>query len=282
MGKVALIDGDILVYRIGFACQKTLWRISHKDSPDIVHLIENSKRDFNSYIRNRNLKDLVILKELQWGNIEEVYQTVRLSLANIVFGSEAEDIKIYIGGSTNFRNEVAETISYKGNRKGIEKPLHYKNIRKYMENVFHAEITEGIETDDALGIAQTENTVICSVDKDLDQIPGDHYNWIRNEYYTVSPFEGVKSFYSQLLMGDAIDNILGIYGIGRVKAHKLIEEVTSNDELVEIVSKEYRKAFDAFWKERLIENSKLLWILREPLGETPLSNPLIEGLDNVK
>jgi len=105
--------------------------------------------------------------------------------------------------------------------------------------------------------------VICSVDKDFDQVPGWHYNFVKNEKYYVTPEEGLFFFYRQILMGDRIDNIMGIKGIGEKKSAKILEGMTEQemyDKCVELHESE----------ERVIENARLLWLRRE---EGQLWNP---------
>ncbi len=67
-----------------------------------------------------------------------------------------------------------------------------------------------------------DNTVICSIDKDLQQIPGNHYNFVKKEHSFVTPEEAIQNFYKQILTGDAADNIKGAKGIGPVRAGKII------------------------------------------------------------
>jgi 5'-3' exonuclease len=82
-----------------------------------------------------------------------------------------------------------------------------------------------------LANAQTKDTCIVSIDKDLDQIPGEHYHpgirrqqvFIREpKFYTITPEQGLYFFYYQLLIGDGSDNIKGAPGIGPKKADKIL------------------------------------------------------------
>ena len=76
---------------------------------------------------------------------------------------------------------------------------------------------DGMEADDILGIRQMDErveTIICSKDKDLDCIPGLHYNWSptrwENGVYDVTEEEANRFFYTQCLTGDPTDNIPGL------------------------------------------------------------------------
>ena len=83
-----------------------------------------------------------------------------------------QDYKLYLTDSaSNFRLKVASILPYKGNRPS-EKPEHYERIKNYLIKQKDAMLVTGHEADDQLGIDQTEDTIIVSVDKD---------------YYTRSP-----------------------------------------------------------------------------------------------
>jgi len=220
-----LIDADILCYRLGYAAQKD----ENKSAAYILDVL-------HSYV-----------------------STI------IALSSDFEDYRLYLTGRTNYRNEIALTAPYKGNRTK-EKPLHIDFIRAALEGAWGAVVAEGQEADDAIAIDATalgDDCIICSVDKDFDQVPGWHYNFVKKQKYYVTPEEGLLFFYRQILMGDRIDNIIGINGIGDKKSLALLEGLTEQemyDKCVELHESE----------ERVIENARLLWLRRE---EGQLWNP---------
>lgn len=94
-----------------------------------------------------------------------------------------------------------------------------------------ARIAVGNEADDELAFAQTKDTCICSIDKDLDQIVGKHFHpgikrsnvFIREpKLYTITEEQALYFFYYQLLVGDNTDNIKGAIGIGPKKAENIL------------------------------------------------------------
>ena len=214
----ALIDGDILVYRIGFASENETESIAMARCSEFI-------------------EDLILFNG---------------------FG----EYQGYLTGKTNFRNEIAVTAPYKGNRKAA-KPKHYQLLRDYMESAWDFTMIEDQEADDAIGIAAYEMEVgeycICSIDKDLDMLRGDHYNFVKDERYFITEEEGIKNFYKQLLMGDRVDNIIGIKGIGTVKAERLLKECKNENEMYLAILEAYEGN-----AERVLENGRLLWIRREP------------------
>ena len=70
-------------------------------------------------------------------------------------------------------------------------------MNEYLVKEYKAEVCDGQEADDALGINQTDQTIICTIDKDLLMIPGQHYNFVKEEFKTVTYLDGLKHFYMQ-------------------------------------------------------------------------------------
>lgn len=191
------------------------------------------------------------------------FALARLSefLDNLQAMDGIDEVWGYLTGSNNFRNEIAKTAPYKGNRV-MAKPYHYQLLREYMERAWGFEVIDGMEADDAIGIEayrnEPEETIIVSIDKDLNMIRGHHYNFVKEEKYFVTEEEAIRNFYLQILTGDKIDNIIGLDGIGPVKSKKLLKDCTTELEMYEAVL----KAYDGD-EARVLENARLLWILRE-------------------
>lgn len=210
----ALIDADILNYRIGFACNNESESVA---ITTMAHFLE----------------DLVLI------DLPEI-QTWELHLT----------------GKTNFRNDVAITAPYKGNRKA-EKPVHYHLLRTYLEASWDASVSCDMEADDVLAIRATElgeDSVIVSLDKDLDQVAGWHYNFAKKQLYKIDEAEGLFKFYKQMLTGDRVDNIVGVRGIGDKKAEKLLEGKTEQEM--------WDVCVGLLGYDRAVENGHLLYMLR--------------------
>lgn len=151
-------------------------------------------------------------------------------------------MEFYIGGKGNFRNELATILPYKGNRSEFMKPFYYKEIRDYLLERYNAILVEGQETDDAVGIRATElgdECIIVTTDKDLDTIPGWHYNWVKKNLYYVKEIDSYRAFYSQLLTGDSTDNIPGLAGVGPKTAAKILKGYTKPRGMFQAVLAEY-------------------------------------------
>jgi 5'-3' exonuclease len=221
-----LIDADVLLYRCGFAT---------KDHEPVENCLHSGK-----------LMVEAILAKFPQRNWH----------------------KLYLSGGKNYRDDIATMYVYKGNRDPNKKPKYYKDLKEYFIQFWDAEVTDGIEADDAMGIEQWANTdkstVICTIDKDLDMIPGWHYNFVKDNLYYVTIEEANKFFLYQMLVGDkAVDNIPGIDGIGPKKAAKLLDGKTLV-ECVDVVEGEYKRQYKDAWPEAIKEVANLLWIQRKP------------------
>jgi len=181
----------------------------------------------------------------------------------------ATSYECYISGSNNFRYRIYP--DYKANRKGKPDPQYRAEANAYLVTEYGGKVTDGYEADDAIGISATRHSdsIICSIDKDLKQIPGNHYNWRKNEFDTVSAVDGLRNFWRSVLTGDRVDNIIGVGGIGPVKSGRIINDLEDEWEMYQACRAMYNN------DERLHMNCKCLWILREEnkMWEVPTGPP---------
>jgi hypothetical protein len=184
------------------------------------------------------------------------------TMTELCMDLDCADYKGFLTGKGNFRDSIAVTVPYKGQRIA-EKPVHLQALRDHLVNSWGFEVVNGIEADDAVGIAAyavpEDESIMVHIDKDLNQFRGWHYNYRKKEKYYVSEFEGLTAFYTQILTGDRIDNILGLKGIGPVKAKRILEKCTNESELYQAVLKAYEGD-----QQRVLENGQLLWLQRSP------------------
>jgi hypothetical protein len=210
-----LIDADILCYRIGFSCN--------------TDTEENTLSTLDKFI-----SDL---------------------LTSPLF--DATEYKLFLSGQGNFREEIAVTAPYKGNRKA-DKPIHYAAIRERLLTKWEADLSSNEEADDTIAIEATKlypNCIIVSLDKDFLQVPGKHFNFVKNTLIEMTPEECLLNFYQSILIGDRIDNIIGAEGIGPVKSKKLLEGKTELEM--------YKTCVEILGSDRVLENARLLWLRRE-------------------
>ena len=196
-------------------------------------------------------------------DVEEQFAIARLeqTMIDLCMEIECDDYVGFLTGKGNFRNEIAVTAPYKGQRVA-DKPIHYQALRDHLVNSWGFSVTSNIEADDAVGILAysmtEEESIMVHIDKDLNQCRRWHYNYRKKEKYYVSEFEGLVSFYTQILTGDRIDNIVGLKGIGPAKAAKILKDCKTEEELFKAVLEAYKGD-----RDRVIENGKLLWLQRK-------------------
>lgn len=245
--KVILIDGDVIAYRAACSPIKYFvgneWNGSWKKRPP-TEQEANDKLD--------ELVEEVLEKITGWATSETPYE-------------------VFITGKGNFRYDVAVTAPYKGNRADTERPEWLTSTRDRLKERWGAITSVDEEADDLLAIRATElgpeGFVLASTDKDMLQIPGQHYNITRQEITTVDEWEGLKFFYSQIITGDRADNIIGIKGIGPKRVEKLLESCDSEMMLYETCIQSYMELeglsrIDAV--SRVLENGTLAWLRRFP------------------
>lgn len=200
-------------------------------------------------------------QEEEWVAISRTGNMVEAILA----ATGADSYELWLSGSNNFRYQVYP--EYKANRLTVTRPRHEKAVKQFLTETWKANWSEGCEADDMVGVRQMEldSSIIAHIDKDIDQIPGPHYNWelvrsgkvIREaRTYYISPLEGLKKFYYQLIVGDPTDGIKGIPGKGPKAAEKLLSGETERD-WFEAVKENYSSY------EEMELNAKVLWIWRK-------------------
>lgn len=234
------MDGDIIAYRCAASCEPTKNKPQLESRDDAINRLENLMQD-------------------------------------VVHDTLADKYRCFLGGSNNFRKKIAET--YKATRT-TPPPTYLADCKQYLVEHWSAELADNCEADDLLGIAQTnannwvaeqrktkpvlENTIICSIDKDLLQIPGWHYNFVKLEQQRVTEHQGWVNFFTQMILGDKSDNVMGYDGKARpVPPQFLIPKLTDLKHL------EPEDMFVHVWdmyddKEQFKTNYKLLWIWRQP------------------
>lgn len=270
-------DGDLLVYRCGFAAEKQEWDVI--DSGGACRGTFLSKREAMAlrdeliYAPDEEDEGFEVCKgDRQLEPVENALANVK-SMVNQALdslGATEADMTMYLSGPTNFRTGIATIKEYKGNRDPDHKPKHGPAIKEYMEHKYNTKYSVDEEADDlvahshyAMWLRDEHSSIIATVDKDIDMIPGLHYNFVKDESYYVSPEDADRWFYLQLLMGDATDNIPGIPKVGPKTASKMLEGLNDVEEYYTVALEAYENAYED-GLAALIENARLLWIRRQP------------------
>jgi len=250
---------------------------------------EAVKRDLlEGFLSDRNKclyldADSILFKvahyHLEEQDFEVMYEDYHTQVREIVNRIEEEGFVIdyvthfFSTCSKNFRYEIDS--SYKANREKTPLTEIVKHFKWYVISVLEAEgeltkYSDTLEADDLIAWAVELNEqhypIVASIDKDLKQIPGAHFDYYKKKIgedeqgnvltdfrgisYT-TPQEGYEMLLEMLLIGDTSDNIKGVKGIGKVKAKKLLKEKSNFGKL-----KAVAEAYDDI--TRLRNNIKLM------------------------
>ena len=189
---IIVLDADMVLYDAVFMNERA-FPLDHNE----IALFNNTQDCFEEY---RN----------QCNKIAERYE------------SEFSDIIHCFTGTSKFRKDLYP--EYKANRRDKRKPFGYNIVKKDIQSsIPNVHLHDEIEADDLVSIFSSMLTreqfghVIFSGDKDLDQIPGLH-GWFNKEDYRITPEEGRHLLWLQTITGDATDNIPGCPGIGKTRA----------------------------------------------------------------
>lgn len=269
-------DGDVLCYSSGFSAETRFYEVEGPDGTASFPYV----KDARNFLEEKGLDG-----EPRLIQVAQPFEVARLNLDSMIRAAEKmsgmNGSKIFLTdpsleNNSRFKNKVH--VDYKASRKGAVKPVHHKALREYIINTYLSEVVSGIEADDALAMALTDDPGSCvaSIDKDLLMVPGLHYNYRTRAMISVKdPGQleiivndggkkvlkgyGFMWFCAQCFIGDAIDNIPGLPRVGPVKAYSLLYNKTSHRDLWAVVKGEYhRRGF----LHRLDEVAFCLWLQR--------------------
>lgn len=245
--KTALIDMDIITYRCGYSIEKY----------------------------DEELDALTVEP------VKHAFYNVNSTVKKILTATRAQNYKGYLTSSdrSNFRFELFP--DYKANRTNTRKPIYYKEIRDFLIRKWDAEMISDQEADDAISIEHCRlhprgfselnmDSVICSIDKDFNNVPGWHYNFVKDDIYYVTEIDALRNFYLQILAGDAADGVPRIKkGWKQKEIEKQIRSCDDERELVSLVVNEVINlkldGVDSDVARELVNlRGKLLWLRRKP------------------
>ena len=199
-------------------------------------------------------------QSLERGWQKAMRQNIDRMVKNIRRDVGTDNLMIAVKGHGNFRNDIYP--EYKANRPTMsdarKEALNYGH--DYMVKKHDAVMADGMEADDLVSIWSAEcrdadkDYVVAGIDKDLLQIPGNHYNFVKQTHQFVDYDTAHHNLMVQCLTGDSTDNIPGIKGVGPKKAEKFLHGVPATRQWnrVRAVWRSY-KAGDPTTSRRLLE-----------------------------
>jgi len=281
VAPVLLVDGDIFAYRASAASDGRVYFfklacgriIEEKYKKDILTLHD----------KHVHLGDAPgeVKMEYRPDPVEYALHTLKVSIASLETDlREHTDgvgpMEVFLTSGDSFRNTEVYA-GYKKNREDMRKPTHLNDCKQYLINKFGAKVKPGLlEADDMIAIRATELAeagapfLIVSLDKDLKQVPGYHWNFSKKELSYVDPVEAKRNLYKQILIGDQTDGIPGLYGVGPKRAEVLLDDLMEEGHMYLVVLKEYLdkipktvKNHAEFCANLMHTHAHLLYLLRK-------------------
>ena len=195
---------------------------------------------------------------------------------------------------SNFRNQVAISNEYKGQRRTEKSINNIKQYLPYLSQVFteikstyNPVLYNNIENDDAIRILanRLKNVVICTNDKDMYCVYGNHHNLKTNKIqYIEKPgiielvdnkvnVTGLYNIYFKILKGSAKENYKGLPGYGDKKVYNLLKDLTTEEEMQDVCIEHFKLIYKENYKSKLKEGFRICWILEDNDNlETPVIN----------
>lgn len=259
--KYLLIDGDSLLYQAALGSEYTLFTLS-KDG-EVIEVKGIRKCKQNQADGWEVVKETPVLEPVHFAK-----HTLKMLIHGIVDDTDPQSVELYLTppSTETFRHKLY--VMYKANRKA-PKPKHFMALYEYASTVFNAIDKPGLEADDLVSIRAHQlddegiDYIIAHIDKDLDMIPGRHYNFRTSSEYFIPPIEAELNFYMQLLTGDTADNIPGITGVGPKKAEKILADADTDGEMWMAVVKAYSELAPDISIEDILKRGRLLRLLEK-------------------
>jgi hypothetical protein len=238
-----IIDADPIVYRCGFAAETPTYHLVLESAEGLTEAVfepydgQTAGARMQKFLQDHPDYDVVDKQKVVIPEPEShALEAIRTQLSSIerecrdYYGVKAfTRIDYILSGPGNYREKLATLFPYKGNRDPTHKPYWYQSIRNYLTKEFGARVVHGREADDECSImghraiADGLPFVVATIDKDLDQIPGNHYNYLKQVFYDQSLYDSRSFFFQQCISGDATDGIPGCYKSGAVRAKRIID-----------------------------------------------------------
>lgn len=230
--KRLVIDGDILLYRFAYANQYKI-RWDEDTTSEVILPFAIAADEMERFIA---------------GLLETV---------------DCNDYIVALSHPRDFRFKVDP--NYQANRRDRVAPLYKEPLREYLCEHHPWVQLDWLEGDDVLGLMATEQpdgVIMASIDKDLRQIPGQLYDWQREQLIKTTPEDAAFFFYMQILMGDSTDGIRGIPNVGPRKAERYLDGLYGAPE-----DKIWARVLDVYAAHNLtpeyaLQQARLLRILR--------------------
>lgn len=259
--NIAIIDGDIILYSVCFPKKQTEEDIKLKGN-QLDRTLEDVINELNNY------------------------------LIEILINTNCIYYKGFLSGKS-FRKDIATIKEYKANRTQ-EKPKYFNEVKKYLieqwgfyqDNELFYEADDLIASWNKVYLEKGWNSIIITIDKDMDQLVGTHYNPRKKEFYNISEGQANYLLWHQIITGDPTDNIKGIEGIGKIGATKILQNKLDHEYKLATIEVYISKYGLKNGINNFTENFNLVYLCNDYLDKIKLSEELLHNyiktvIDNI-
>lgn len=235
---IALVDADTVAYT---AC------LNVEMAGDILGRDFYTDEEWDEIVNNPNY-------DAEEGVLYETDPIVALAkaeekLQRILDKTGCKEVELHFSkGKENFRYSIFP--EYKSNRTA-RKPAGLTELKTNLNKKYKGAIHTKWEADDIVTYLKKtypDKYILCAIDKDvLNSLEGKHFNYYESALYNkemkwveVDKYTAILWPYLQTLMGDKTDNIIGLRGIGPVRAQKLLNGKILKSDLWAAVAKAYK------------------------------------------
>lgn len=182
--RIVVVDADAIVYRISAACEKRSVvatvggkKVKFKTKTKLKEYCQSIGEDFLAV----DFEDVVKVEP-----VENVYHTLKKTVAKIHRELDATHVLFFLGGSYNFRTDLKLPVKYKSNRKTVRRPQHLQACRDFLNKNYDTFLVSGIEADDCVqGITEyiinRKQAYACAYQLDKDY----HTSMTQNRYWHI-------------------------------------------------------------------------------------------------
>jgi len=179
-------------------------------------------------------------KNKESNNLDDYLSTMRSHIEEILQSTHCEKYIGFLTISRRARKDIIKDREYKKGR-AKDKPKFFYELRNYLRDEFGFYYHDYYEADDMCKysydiLKNAYNIVIASPDKDLKQFACEFYDYNKMVGETITEEKAAYNLWYQVLIGDTTDNILGLRGVGPVKASKILDNLHPEEMPIKVFS----------------------------------------------
>lgn len=268
--KVCIIDADSIAFRSASVSEERRIDVTHVPT-GIVKSFKN-RTEFKDLLKKKNKIDKIAEYSIQDTQeaqpVEYCLHTIKSQINKIQEAVGTENLIIYVGGKSSYREQLPLPKLYKGSRTDMIRPLLLKDSKDYLINFYKAKEIQGIEADDMVIAKACEmlelgyDVTVASIDKDTLQLDGiSIYDFskeklFKTEGHYIEPVykndklekivgSGVGFLCMQMVYGDIVDfwkpTDLANIKYGVVSAYNDLKGCKTPQDFLEVVKSKYQE-----------------------------------------